>query len=123
MLIAEEKFQNLKFKKFPGGGLEFGEGLADCVKRECMEETGFEVKILDHIYTTDFFQPSAFNDQHQLISVYYHVDFIESNIPERIESPEENVKLHWVELEDITEELFYFPVDKLVCSRLKFLVT
>ena len=31
------------------------------------------VTIGDHIYTTDFFQVSAFNPNHQIISVYYFV--------------------------------------------------
>ena len=31
--------------KFPGGGMEFGEGTIDCIKRECMEEFGEEVEV------------------------------------------------------------------------------
>ena len=32
-----------------------------------------EVPIEDHIYTTDYFQMSAFNPGHQIISIYYFV--------------------------------------------------
>ena len=49
------------YTKFPGGGLEPGEGTRDCLKREFKEEMDLEVQIEDHIYTTDYFQMSAFN--------------------------------------------------------------
>jgi len=29
----------------PGGGLEFGESPGECLVRECMEETGLEVRV------------------------------------------------------------------------------
>ena len=32
-----------------------------------------DILVDDHIYTTDFFQISTFNSQHQIISVYYSV--------------------------------------------------
>ncbi len=36
-----------------------------------------EVEIGEHIYTTDFFQLSAFNPDHQIISIYYMVKALE----------------------------------------------
>jgi len=42
--------------KFPGGGLQFGEGTIDCIKREFREELGCEIGVLKHFYTTDYFQ-------------------------------------------------------------------
>ena len=62
-----------RMTKFTGGGLQWGKGTIDCLKRECREELGCEIKIAKHFYTTDFFQPSAFHADHQLISIYYIV--------------------------------------------------
>ena len=59
--------------KFPGGGLEFGEGTRECLEREMMEETGHRFEVLDHLYTTDFFVPSAFDPQIQVMSIYYRM--------------------------------------------------
>lgn len=72
ILISDEKTLNVSFTKFPGGGLEYGEGLIDALKREFMEECQLEIEIVRHIYTTDFYEKSSFNDS-QIISVYYQV--------------------------------------------------
>ena len=73
VLVSDEYIRNEYFTKLPGGGLEYGEGARDCLKREFMEEMNLEVEVGDHIYTTDFFQQSAFNPAHQIVSIYYHV--------------------------------------------------
>lgn len=72
VLISDERTENVSFTKFPGGGLEYGEGLIDALKREFMEETGLEIEVLQHIYTTDFYEKSSFNES-QIISIYYLV--------------------------------------------------
>jgi 8-oxo-dGTP diphosphatase len=73
LLVSDEFIRGGYFTKLPGGGLEFGEGTRDCLRREFMEETGLEVEVCEHIYTTDFFQISAFNNKDQIISIYYRV--------------------------------------------------
>lgn len=72
ILISDEKTLNVSFTKFPGGGLEYGEGLIDALKREFMEECQLEIDIVRHIYTTDFYEKSSFNDS-QIISIYYQI--------------------------------------------------
>ncbi|RDC58598.1 NUDIX domain-containing protein [Pedobacter chinensis] len=72
VLVSDEEEYGIRFSKFPGGGLEFGEGLIDGLKREFMEECNAEIEVLSHFYTTDFFEKSSFNDS-QVISVYYMV--------------------------------------------------
>lgn len=72
ILISDEKTLNVSFTKFPGGGLEYGEGLIDALKREFMEECQLEIEVVRHIYTTDFYEKSSFNDS-QIISIYYQV--------------------------------------------------
>lgn len=72
ILISDERTENVSFTKFPGGGLEYGEGIIDALKREFIEECGFEIEIVKHIYTTDFYEKSSFNES-QIISIYYQV--------------------------------------------------
>src|SRR3954464_14094880 len=77
VLVSDEYIRGGYYTKFPGGGLERGEGTRDCLKREFKEEMDLEVQVQDHIYTTDYFQVSAFNPEHQIISIYYSVEALE----------------------------------------------
>src|SRR5664279_2504185 len=78
ILLSDEFMQNTRMCKFPGGGLQFGEGTHDCLHREMMEEFGQDVDILRHYYTTDFYQKALFFEDQQLISIYYVCRFKEA---------------------------------------------
>lgn len=80
LLLSDEFIQGKYFTKFPGGGLEFGEGIFDCLKREWMEEVGIDIEIKEHFYTNDFFIASVFNPDAQVISIYYIVEPLDKNI-------------------------------------------
>lgn len=73
ILVSDELIRGKNYTKFPGGGMEYGEGTRDCLKREFMEETKIEIEVKEHLYTTDFFQESAFRPNDQIVSVYYFV--------------------------------------------------
>src|SRR3954469_14748725 len=77
VLVSDEFIRGNYYTKFPGGGLEFGEGTRDCLKREFLEEMDLNVEVNEHLYTTDYFQISAFNPEHQIISIYYRVKAME----------------------------------------------
>jgi 8-oxo-dGTP diphosphatase len=77
VLLSDEFQLNTRMSKFPGGGLQFGEGTLECLHREMMEEFGQDVEILKHYYTTDFYQKALFYEDQQLISIYYLCRFIE----------------------------------------------
>src|SRR5437763_6592014 len=77
VLVSDEFIRGKYYTKFPGGGLEFGEGTRDCLKREFIEEMNLKVEVGEHIYTTDYYQKSAFNPDHQIISIYYFAKELE----------------------------------------------
>ncbi len=78
VVVSDEFIRGGYFTKFPGGGLEFGEGTRDCLRRELVEEMNLKVEVGEHIYTTDYFQMSAFNASHQIISIYYYIHPLET---------------------------------------------
>lgn len=77
LLVSDEYIRGGYFTKFPGGGLEYGEGTRECLRREFMEEMDLAVEVGDHIYTTDFYQESAFRPGDQILSIYYFVQALE----------------------------------------------
>jgi len=120
VLIADEQMRGFQMVKFPGGGLKHGEGLHDGLRREFIEETGLEINILDHFYTTDFFQKSAFSDREQVVSVYYRVSSNIHELPKKTEvGPDHNIKFKWQDINELSVEHLTFPIDRHVLTLLK----
>jgi 8-oxo-dGTP diphosphatase len=133
VLVSDEFIRGSYFTKFPGGGLEFGEGTRDCLKREFMEEMNLKVHIGEHIYTTDFFQLSAFNPGHQIMSIYYFAHALEPIAVPLREKPfdfdEQQLSIYkeageietfrFINREDFNEECVSLPIDKIVARMVR----
>lgn len=121
VLISDERTENVSFTKFPGGGLEYGEGLLDALKREFMEECALQIEIVKHIYTTDFFEKSSFNTS-QIISIYYQVKALEplrldlrTKVFDFVKDPtaEKEEAFRLIHTNDILPEDFTFKTDQV----------
>lgn len=123
ILLSDECRNGYAFTKFPGGGLEWGEGIKDCLVREFKEELGINIQVGDHFYLTDFFQESAFRSTDQLISIYYRVNYPNSDDLSfehyTIPLTANDEKFRWVKLDQIEESDLTFPIDKVVLGQLK----
>ena len=124
ILVSDEQEYGMRFTKFPGGGLELGEGLIDGLKREFLEECNAEVEVVSHFYTTDFFVKSAFNNS-QIISVYYMVKNLNDlnlNIKTKVFDfdGEGDVlqAFRWLKLSELSADDFTFPIDRHVAELL-----
>jgi len=125
ILLADEILQGKKVTKFPGGGLEFGEGMLECLHREFQEELNTEIENLKLFYVTDFFQQSSFNPTHQVICAYYtcqiktpkslKVATKKFDFKEEVERAE---SFRWQNLSTLKVEDFYFPTDKVLAAKL-----
>lgn len=125
ILLSDEEEYGFQFSKFPGGGLEYGEGLIDALKREFIEECSTEIEVLEHFYTTDFFIQSVFNDS-QVISVYYIVNPLSSLDLNFRESPFDFDQkgdllqaFRWKNLQELNVADVTFPTDQRVVELLK----
>ena len=133
VLVADEYVRGMYLTKFCGGGLEFGEGTIDCLKREFMEEMGLKIAVTAHLYTTDFYQVSAFNPAHQIISIYYWVKALEDiKVPLRsgtFQFDEQQMKMYaesgetetfrFIDWNDFSEASVTLPIDKIVAQLIK----
>jgi 8-oxo-dGTP diphosphatase len=124
ILISDEYYNDTRITKFPGGGLEFGEGTIDCLKREALEEFEQEIEVTGHFYTTDFFQKALFFEDHQLISIYYKARFKESprffiaDKPFDFELRNGHFSFRWVSVSELRTNDMTFPIDKVVAGML-----
>lgn len=133
VLVSDELIRGAYYTKFPGGGLEFGEGTRDCLRREFMEEMNLKVEVAEHLYTTDYFQVSAFNPDHQIISIYYRVK-PQEDISVRLSTTafdfdagqmdlynqlHETESFRFIDWDALSEESVTLPIDKLVVRLLK----
>lgn len=132
ILVSDEYIRGQYYTKFPGGGLELGEGTRDCLKREFLEEMNLNVSIGKHIYTTDYYQVSAFNPNDQIISIYYYADALEQiTFPLRNEEfqfsdrelsiyskTKEIETFRFIPLKDFSSEKVTLPIDKIVANLL-----
>ena len=133
VLVSDELIRNNYYTKFCGGGLEKGEGTIDCLKREFMEEMNLEIEIISHLYTTDFYQQSAFNPEHQIISIYYLVRPLENiTVPLRLqpfqfdeaqlkvyEIVKETETFRFIDWDKFNEDSVTLPIDKVVVGLIK----
>ena len=133
VLVSDEFIRGNQYTKFPGGGLEFGEGTRDCLKREFLEEMQLSVLVKEHIYTTDFFQMSAFNPEHQIISIYYRVEALEEiRVPLRTRlfdfdetqmevyrKTGETETFRFISWNSFSSDSVSLPIDKVVADLLK----
>ena len=119
VLVTDELRFGKEMTKFPGGGMHFGEGTIDCLKREFKEELDCEIEMVKHFYTTDYFQQSAFHPDHQLISIYYIVKGAITLKEEKELKKENDQSFRWISLGKIAGDDFTFPIDKKVAGMLK----
>jgi ADP-ribose pyrophosphatase YjhB (NUDIX family) len=131
LLVSDEFIRGKYITKLPGGGLEIGEGTRDCLQREFKEETGLDVKVGEHLYTTDFFQISAFNHKDQIISIYYYVHPISplaldvkekpfDFAPHQVADPQgESEVFRWINWENIHPDSMTLPIDRVVMELIR----
>lgn len=117
VLMAHEVMRDYSFIKFPGGGLELGEGVEAALRREFYEECGISITIVKHLYTTGFFQASAFNPADQIISIYYLVEtsnpeLISVNTPITVSDLPHTITFEWKRIDEVTESDVTFTIDK-----------
>jgi len=125
VLLVHEKMPHLHFTKFPGGGMEFEEGTIDCLVREFKEETGIDICVGEHLYTTDIYQPSAFKKGDQLVAIYYRVFQLDPTQQISLEEQEitaggkiETLRFFWKSLHTLQPETdLTFPIDRIMARK------
>ena len=131
LLLSDEILSGNYYTKFPGGGLEYGEGLLDCLHREAREELGQDVEVLRQFYTSEDFQVSKFVPEDQIICVYYQCCLPKNDQGRRlptfrvseqkydfVEHREREESFRWQALSSLREDEMSLLLDRQVVRRL-----
>jgi 8-oxo-dGTP diphosphatase len=124
ILVSNEYRFGKFFTKFPGGGVEDGEGILAALKRELSEELNLtEYALPQFFYFNEFHQVSAF-DNSNLVAFYYLVSIQKiqvtlSSEPYEIPFIEEQEKQRWVALSELETSDLTFPIDRIVLEKIQ----
>ncbi|MBO6213516.1 NUDIX domain-containing protein [Algoriella sp.] len=119
VLVMHEPFQGKLIYKFPGGGLEFGEGTKDCLVREFKEELNLDVEITSHFYTQDFFVLNAFDPTEQVLLIYYKATISDKALANLKILDADIEELLWIEPKQLKATKFTLEADKVVVDLYK----
>lgn len=81
---------------FPGGHLEDGESLRECVEREILEETGVHLKDIQYKGIANFYNPIT--GSRHIISNYY-AEVFDGEVKTECDEGE----LYWVSIDDLNK--------------------
>lgn len=93
--LAKDTFGN--FWEFPGGKLELGETIEDCIKREIKEELNIDIRVREKLVNIDHNYPNL-----RVILHVYNCDFV-GGIPTAIECSQ----ILWVNVQELDQ--YQFP--------------
>ncbi len=123
VLISDERRNGFCFTKFPGGGVEIGEGFQEALQREFMEELNRQIEIEGLFHFNEYCQVSAFNSSEQLHSFYYRVSVEDWELIDThdgtLNLAEDGEKHRWIPIDELHEDHFTFPIDKEVGRKLR----
>ncbi|MBW4626801.1 MAG: 8-oxo-dGTP diphosphatase MutT [Brasilonema octagenarum HA4186-MV1] len=83
--------------EFPGGKVEAGESIEECIKREISEELAIEIEVGEHLITIDHTYTHL-----RVTLIVHHCRYV-SGVPQPIECEE----IRWVSLDEL--ESYTFP--------------
>ncbi len=115
LLTLKEPFAGNMVVKLPGGGLEFGEGTVNCLKREFKEELNLEITVGNAFYIQEYFVESLAKDGKQLLTLYFYATITDLN---HLKIIDKNIQeVHWIPL--TANNPFTLPVDRIVFNKLQ----
>lgn len=128
VLLSREDLPGGLKVKFPGGGVELGEGVREALDREIAEELGPDVRLREvaPLYTTDFFVRSAFRPEDQILSIYFsaHLEApgMEARFGHRfraVEGGEAGLAFKWRKVQELDPADLHFPIDRHILPLIR----
>ncbi|MBU0568286.1 NUDIX hydrolase, partial [bacterium] len=118
LMIEKDKILLVRHRKgektywlLPGGGLEYGETISECAKREALEELSLEIALGDLLFANE----SIPSDKHRhVLNLYYQAKVIGGQI--KLGDEEVLAEAAWIEI-DLIDELTLYPNTKEILKK------
>jgi len=115
-LERDDKFGKIDYYETPGGGVDEGETFVEAVKRECREEIGYEIEIVDEIGEVDDAYNLIGRQNHNHYYLAKRTNFVGTHFVSKGDSYIK--KTIWVDLDEAVT-LYQSMPDKLVSKLVK----
>lgn len=121
VLVSYERLPMGGVMKFPGGGLEWGEGTTACLRREALEELGQPVEVERLVHVSQRAHISSFDPNQQVIAVHYaarlegEVGFEDDGVLDDVfgkRVPMMHQRLGWRDVHSLETREFQFASDR-----------
>ncbi len=95
--------------EFPGGRINFGEELHECLEREVMEETGLQIKVGEVLYASTFLT----SESRQVVVITY----LCTSKTDKVKLSFEHSDYLWANREQIGEKLYRTILEDMISNN------
>jgi 8-oxo-dGTP pyrophosphatase MutT (NUDIX family) len=110
LLLRKDGYATGERFALPGGGQDLGETLEQALHRECMEEIGTRVEILDLVFVADYFKPRETppGSTRHLVEFLFTCTVPDDYVPVNGEHPDRHqVEVVWGRLDELADMPLY----------------